>query len=493
MQHSMFRLPRVAGLALGAALMLSPAFTSAQVPVPHEGGVAHRGPSHRSPGQHGAVAPGDLKLPNAPARLWVIATDPQGPWTMRVDNHGEIPLRIPADSRLLSLEVTPPGGKTTKCRAPKRMRATTFPESRALVLEPGHSYVEVFDPRMLCFGKDGAALRGGAQVKARYGWDTGPAWARKGDKAPFVAAGIDYPATHKSLKNLTAPTIRLSYARPGPPPKPEPIFKEPGNAKLDPKAALVASRKMEPAAKKGETEGADAAVEPADEQAKGQKKPAHTDANRPRLEVDVSRFADASSQSTIAVTVKAINDGRRDMLAALRPRMVSFEVVGPLLEDVQRPDPRTECPIKEARYAAPREMFKRYKPNESVSFRLLVAELCPKTTFLRPGLYQVRPVMHATETGEPIGLKAFTATKRSIHESLVRVQTGRLPFHKFLPAAIETSRLDGGAPKSGTLPRGDAIPVPDKDKRPDELKRENRGPSDGGTAQVGAVKSKDKY
>jgi hypothetical protein len=93
-------------------------------------------------------------LPPAPARLWLIAPGPTGPWTLRLDNEGDRPMRIAADARLLQFEIETtevpakgkPRRKTTKCSAPASMRPSAFPERRALLLPPGHSYIEQIDP-----------------------------------------------------------------------------------------------------------------------------------------------------------------------------------------------------------------------------------------------------------------------------------------------------------------------------------------------------------
>ena len=44
-------------------------------------------------------------LPDTPARLWLIAPGPHEAWTMRIDNEGPRPIRIPADVRLLTFEI----------------------------------------------------------------------------------------------------------------------------------------------------------------------------------------------------------------------------------------------------------------------------------------------------------------------------------------------------------------------------------------------------
>lgn len=407
-----------------------PGAARADVPLPHEGGVQHQGPVHPFTGQHGARTK-DLALAPVDARLWLVAPSPKGPWTMRIDNVSESPIRIPADARLLRFEITPAATeadkkpKKVKCEAPPGLRPKSFPEERALVLKPGESYIESFDPHLFCFGKNASALEGGGLVRTRFGWDPPPSWDRRPLKAPFAVANLDLPADGRSQRELSAAPIVLSHgiheraSYDGEPPTMGPDAPPKKHGHHGPH---------------GKHHGPPGPKEKVDLR----------DYNVPRLEVDTAKFADATSASTISVVVRAKNDGRREMLAALRPRMLSFEVTGPLLLDWQRPDRETQCLPSQQKAAIPREMFHSFAPDESVSFSVLVAELCPKGTFLRPGIYRVRPTMHATESGAELGLAAHTETSRSLHETLVRVHTGRLPYHLMPPVAIETSSLASG-------------------------------------------------
>ncbi|KYF91149.1 hypothetical protein BE20_15575 [Sorangium cellulosum] len=155
--------------------------------------------------------------PPAPARVWLVAPSPKGPWTLRIDNGGERPMRIPADVRLLRFEIDTLNKrtkKTTRCAAPVGLKPSGFPERRALLLAPGQSYVEHFDPRLLCFGKDEAALAGGAVVRAWYGWGPPPKWSRKAPSPPFAAESTDDPPAFAPAPGLAAPTVVLSYGLP---------------------------------------------------------------------------------------------------------------------------------------------------------------------------------------------------------------------------------------------------------------------------------------
>lgn len=103
--------------------------------------------------------------------LAITAAQPARGWTMRVTNNGLEPLRIVADARLLTLEVTPSGGgAVVRCALPAEMRPLTDVR-RSILLVAGRSYTETFDPRLYCFAEhDSDALAAGATVVARLGF-----------------------------------------------------------------------------------------------------------------------------------------------------------------------------------------------------------------------------------------------------------------------------------------------------------------------------------
>ena len=157
-------------------------------------------------------------LPPASARLWLITPTALGPWTLRVENEGSVALRIPADGRLLRLEVqTDETAKPVSCVLPTSLRPSSFPADRELLLAPGHSYVESFDPRLFCFGKNAAVLAPNAIVRARFGWEppTVPKWKPKTTKpptGPFAVESTEREPTIAPVWELQAPAILLGAA-----------------------------------------------------------------------------------------------------------------------------------------------------------------------------------------------------------------------------------------------------------------------------------------
>lgn len=117
-------------------------------------------------------ARGDAARPATSLKL-TLATGP-GTWRIHLANEGEVPERIAADARLVSLELTAPAdGKkkpvTVTCTLPADARPSTSAGSD-LVIPPTRSWSAPIDPLFLCFGaKQRAALVPGTSVRARLG------------------------------------------------------------------------------------------------------------------------------------------------------------------------------------------------------------------------------------------------------------------------------------------------------------------------------------
>jgi hypothetical protein len=359
------------------------------------------------PGKPAAVEP----LPDPEIRLRVIAPSGQGPWLLRIDNEGGRFLRIPADVRLLHLTIE--GGDTmarvkprpVSCAAPPGLRTEGFPEKNAILLGPGESYAEAFDPRLFCFGKDAQALAGGVVVRARFGWDPPARGAKKVDP-PFAVEGTAFPAEVAPQKQLVAPTFVLSY----PPP-------EADDDEVDPPPPVEEAKPAE--------DGKPPEVKPA---------PEVVDENAPRIEIKGTPWVDASSGARVTLTITATNVGHRAALVAVRSRMFAFRVNGP--DGIER------CGAAPPTRSIPREGFQTLKPGASVTQTLLVEEACGRELFRRPGLYRVTPTLHLDESGTEIGLAALTAIVRAKEPTLVRVQAGSEPFYRAAPTAVKTERLD---------------------------------------------------
>jgi hypothetical protein len=393
--------------------------------------------------------PEPTPLPEPAVRVWMLAAAPAGPWTLRIDNEADRPLRIPADVRLLRFEIDPEPyvvptepvdpkpkkwakakapAKPVVCKLPSPLRPDAFPEPSALLLRPGESYVESFDPRLFCFGKEAAArLVGGSVVHARFGWEAPkqPAWAKKKkkpDAGPFVVESTVFPPDTMPMRELTAPTTVLHYGslvKPPPPPDPAAVAPAPPAPPVDAGAKPIDANTT---AKPGDpgTADADAPLPPV------------VDENAPRFELTTTPFVDASSTSRAAVTITATNVGKRPMLVAIHQRMIGLRIDGP--------DGILRCGSMPQTRGIPRELYRTLNPGASSSITLLLGEGCTRDAMRRPGLYRVTATLNANESGTELGLLAFTGKARTREPSLVRVLSGPDPFYAVAPRAVPTPK-----------------------------------------------------
>lgn len=166
-----------------------------------------------------AAPAGKPKPPAPPPRpppkvdVTLSATTPTSGWSVKVQNTGTAPVRIIADAALLDLEITAPsGGAKVRCTLPSDMVPASDME-RGLVLVPGRSYTERFDPRLFCFGdREAAALVPGATVVAHYGFG-----ARSTSKAFVPLVPQDDPAAPGPVKSIDSATLTLPASPPPPP------------------------------------------------------------------------------------------------------------------------------------------------------------------------------------------------------------------------------------------------------------------------------------
>lgn len=427
------------------------------------------------PGTVAAHEKGDEAKPPPPVRMQIIAPSAKGPWLLRIDNEGDGQVRIAADVRLLTFTVRAPAERKTKvgythgfgwkrrtatCNGPKQFGLTKrFPANRELVLDPGHSYVEEFDPRLICFGKNAEVLRPGAKVKATLGWTPKPRWSRRMEAAPFAADDAQQPRQYRPLRRLEAATFILSHGGPV-----EYGVAPLGNAKdasdkqLSPaerRAAGIkrprrkptedaADEKEEPTPKPKSAEEA-SRYRPAPPPPK-RPKPATIDELSAALTLTASHYADAARPTQIQLSVEAHNTGQRPIFVAMRSRMLSFVVHGP--------DGLTKCRRDTAQHHVPKDLFSTLHHGKHRHMSVLLAEVCPPRTFDRPGLYVAAPILHADANGKEYGFNAVTGVVTSrepgkvggTHQvtddmTLVRVRFGRKPYHKAPPVQIPTRVL----------------------------------------------------
>jgi hypothetical protein len=322
---------------------------------------------------------------NAQVSLKITPGAGGGPWRMQIENTGEGPVRIPADARLLLLELTPPA--TAPEEAAKRKKATpttpprcilpddvrpTTDEGRDLVIPSKRSWSTTFDPLFYCFGaRERAALASGTSVRASFGW---PAPApRPGARpakttapsAPFavtpVGASIGKVA---SAKALTADAFVLSEAV----------------------NVTKASSSTDEAAPSSVT-------------------------------LSVAEALDAARGIELGATVTLTNGGDRPITLLYRPDMLLFTVSGPA-GTVSCGTPRVSIPI--------RELLSTVAPKGKLDTSVLFTTTCPPGTFNDPGIYRVLPRLDTTSTsGRSMGIKTWEGTALAKAPLLVRVRSPR--------------------------------------------------------------------
>ncbi|MBX3272810.1 MAG: hypothetical protein KF729_21285 [Sandaracinaceae bacterium] len=97
-------------------------------------------------------------------------------------------VEVVADRRLLTLEVRPEGARVAaRCAHPRAPTAVDASRTRALA--PGEAWQEWIDLREYCAGRALAALEGGAEVRATYGWRRATARRWVARSAPRQAVG----------------------------------------------------------------------------------------------------------------------------------------------------------------------------------------------------------------------------------------------------------------------------------------------------------------
>jgi hypothetical protein len=300
--------------------------------------------------------------------LTLDAPTTRGTWTMRVTNEGDVPVRLVADARLLVLEVTPRGArKPVRCELPADMRPGDDME-RPLVLPPGRSYVEHFEPRLYCFGPHLLdALAQGSIVVGRLGWQGG-----NKSRPPFEVASIAGVEPELApLKDIASPPIGLPD---------------------EPSVSLESAAPRRP-------DDPDPAI----------------------LTLRGPASIDAQAPAGISITVTLHNAGKRAVIVRLRPETLRFEVTGPRGAE--------DCRWPLAPVAAMHELFSTVPAGGSADLNVLLGAYCSGHAFDDPGLVIVRPELDTRKaSGADIALRTFDGRVLATSPVVVRLHHGlKLP------------------------------------------------------------------
>jgi hypothetical protein len=325
-------------------------------------------------------------------------------WKIAVTNDGDVPVRLAADARLLTLEIQPPEGasapepktgakagkvkppETVVCKLPSPLRPTTVVDDRALILAPGARYEESVSPLLYCFDlRSARAFSAGATVVAKLGFPPPPARGPKKatQDAPFVAEPSVRDASVSPIKELVA----------------DPIVVSRGIAVPDDGGRNVS----------------DSSTPSQDQRA------AHLQLSAPaRIEAD--------TELTVGISFIVKNVGERGATVHIRRDNFLFDVDGP--------DGVNHCGNAANLRLVPQELFYVMKPGASQSLDVWVGEMCPDVVFDRPGLYRVWPTLAFPNTTKELGVDSWTEPLRAKEPVLVRILRGRLPFYAEPPHAI---------------------------------------------------------
>jgi hypothetical protein len=309
-------------------------------------------------------------------------------WLVAVVNRGTEPASVLFDLRRLTIALeTPDDPKKPRpkwqkkpapvvCRLPEGFGGHVLDVERR-VLEPGVGLVQTFDPRLYCISPSGDALLSTGQI-ARVKLGFAP-------KPPKVV--------YKQGKRTEVPALQSA-----------PFVAEPvgtATGAVDPehdsrvKELIASDLTLSPELLASEAED---------------------DPSLP-LKLVLTRGSDSATEMNALATVKV--QAKQKSQLYFRRELVSFTVHAP--DGIRTCDPQPDD------RAPDRQAYSTIAAGQSVVATSLLAELCPKYTFGRPGLYLVTARMDAERDGSEFGFSAFTGRLESRREAVVRIRTGELP------------------------------------------------------------------
>jgi hypothetical protein len=389
--------------------------------------------------------------------LIITETGPEQPWTLHLHNRGSAPIGVMADAGLLWFEVEVPGIASPRvCRLPEPLWPTAVRRRSAQVLPPGERFSRRFDPRFFCFADIvQTTLVPGAKITPHFGW-------------PHVSSG---KASPKGTP-VRAGSAFVAWPIEAPPAPPE--------------AAEVA-----PAAPDGTEEGTDGSDgphagpwQPPTEglenitggslvlSAPYAKWSERQPAPQPTINVTMLAGTDAEDERGAVVTVGVSNGAAVPQTVVVRRELISFTVIGP--------DGPFECPPGEL--GSPDvASFSTLAPRASQQLVVRLIEMCPRTGFSRPGVYEVRATFHGKFSGQALGIDAFVGEVSSPRPALVRVRSGERP--SFVRVAPMVAGADGPATAVAApapAPDGDGHVIEGPEAPAEEQPAENNPALDNG-------------
>jgi hypothetical protein len=309
-------------------------------------------------------------------------------WLVGVVNRGTEAAKVKFDLRHLTLTLTPPEAadkarphykpkpKPIVCKLPDGFGGHAA-DVELSVLEPGEGLVETFDPRLYCISRSGdSQLLTGQRVTPKLGFPPKP---------PRVL--------WKQGKRVEAASLQVA-----------PFIGEP--AALEPSSPI--DPEHDPRVK--ELVGSELLLTAEMTDAEAEEDPSLP------LQLRLVHGSDAATELSATATVEV--RAKKKTQVYFRRELISFIVHGP--DGIRGCDPEPD------ERAPDRQAYTTLRAGKSVSATSLLAELCPKFTFGRPGLYLVSARFDAERDGAEFGLSAFTGRLESRKQALVRIRTGEL-------------------------------------------------------------------
>jgi hypothetical protein len=285
---------------------------------------------------------------------------------MRVSNEGAVPVRLVADSRLLTFDVIERGaGRPQHCALPADMLPADDME-RNLVVPPGRAYVETIEPRLYCFsGKELRALGPMSVVVARLGWGK-----RASPGGYHVVTADDASTTSVEPEHqLQAPPILL----------PDERYTE---------RATDGGPPVQP--------------------------PGGTDP----LALRADEMVDAESADEIPISISIRNVAAHAQVLRFRPEAIGFDVRGATGTE------RCAWPAPAA--AATGEQFIRLAPGAGAELALSLAAYCGGHALDDPGLLTATAWLDTRSLAQdPTGRQTFAGVVTSRARTFVRLHRGR--------------------------------------------------------------------
>ncbi|GEM_PF-1001799 len=317
--------------------------------------------------QINSLAPNGTDLPE----LLIIEHGPLRPWVAAIVNRTGRTYRLSANPSRLSLRVQIPGNKEAVTCVLPNAESSAGAAASSVDLRNGEALLYRFDVRSLCFRetKD-TVLVPGALVEPHFGWPTlkKTRWKHgkreeytPEQKAPFLATVVPEEGQEApsapNVKELLGPELALS---------------------LD-YAQVLEQEKTPP--------------EP--------------------LALTLERGSSAYAAADVVVAIGLKNRGTEVRRLFFRRELLTFDLAGPRGKVHCKPTPNDRAPDAKA--------FLTLKPGELVTVPSRMIELCPAGAFSVPGLYQVSATLNAKESGEALGLNAFTGQLKASQSAWVRM------------------------------------------------------------------------